>query len=60
MIWFFFLIYKKIKKRIPFLVCRFDIGRYHAFQHPLPTPRAAWVAIPLALFIFVLAKIRNR
>lgn len=49
---------------ICFLVLRFGITRHHAFQHPLPTPRAAWVAVPYTLFITllveVLARIRNR
>jgi uncharacterized protein with PQ loop repeat len=45
---------------IAFLICRFDIGKHHTFEHPMPTAKAAWVAIPLALLIAVLVKIRNR
>jgi hypothetical protein len=49
---------------ICFLVDRFDITRNHAFQHPMPTSKAAWVAVPYALLITllveVLFRIRNR
>jgi hypothetical protein len=47
---------------IAFLICRFDMSKYkhHAFEHPMPTAKAAWVAIPLALLFAVLVKIRNR
>jgi hypothetical protein len=45
---------------VSFLICRFDIGKYHAFEHPMPTLKAAWVAIPLDLFTAVLVKINRR
>jgi hypothetical protein len=43
-----------------FLILRFDIGRVHPFQNPMPTSRAAWVAVPFTLLIEVLVRIRNR
>ncbi len=42
-----------------FVVCRFDISYHHAFQHPMPTLRAAWVAVPFALVVAILAKARD-
>lgn len=43
-----------------FLMCRLDIDRHHAFRHPMPSIKAAWVAIPLALATAVLVKIKDR
>jgi uncharacterized protein with PQ loop repeat len=43
-----------------FLICRFDISKRHAFEHPMPTLKAAVVAIPLTLASMVLIKINNR
>jgi len=44
-----------------FLGFRFDMFHRYGpwFQHAMPTARAAWVALPLALVIAVLVKIRS-
>ena len=44
---------------VSFVACRFDISYHHAFQHPMPTLRAAWVAVPFALVVAILAKARD-
>jgi hypothetical protein len=42
-----------------FLAFRSDVLGHHVwFQHPMPTVRAAWVALPWALLGTVVAKIR--
>jgi hypothetical protein len=44
---------------ISFLSWRFDmLGHHHWFQHPMPTLRAAWVAIFPTILLTVLYKIR--
>jgi len=43
-----------------FLILRFDIGRVHPFQDPMPTFRAAWVAVPFTVLVEVLVRVRNR
>jgi hypothetical protein len=45
---------------VSFLICRFDITRHHAFEHPMATSTAVWLAVPLALVLTVLVKIKNR
>jgi hypothetical protein len=44
---------------ISFLSFRFDVlGHHEWFRHPMPTPRAAWVAILPTIIWAVLYKIR--
>ena len=45
---------------VSFLICRFDISRHHAFENPMPTQKAALIAIPLAIVVAVVEKIRGR
>jgi hypothetical protein len=42
-----------------FVICRFDISYHHAFQHPMPTLRAAWVAVPFAFVVAIVVKVRD-
>jgi len=42
-----------------FAVLRFDLAKHHPwFQHPMPTARAGWIALPGALVSWLFIKLR--